>query len=123
MTKYHLKRHCLTFVRSSDFETLRLDQDCVSEIQDYRTPLNLFDIGRQYVRKINVSELDEKIENISDFQKFVSSIVRVDELWLIDERRKTTNPIILDHNVMTFQAYVGYFHAFGVSCVKRIVVV
>lgn len=65
----------------------------LSNIKDFREPHELFDFPKGYFRKVNISFIDEHIDDIGDWKQFINSIVGIDRLYIINDR-KISNPIM-----------------------------
>ncbi|MBQ5988370.1 MAG: hypothetical protein IJL67_02630 [Oscillospiraceae bacterium] len=89
-------------------------------VQDYNVPYNLLDCNLPYVRKISTDVLDEQTDTFDEFQKIVAMISDVDELILIDSRKKNCNSEIIDNfSEITLKAYISLFYKCGI---KKIII-
>ena len=84
-------------------------------IRDFDTPIDLFDFGANgYVRKIPLSSLDRDMDDINDWQGFVSRVKDTDKLLLLDDRTVNDNPIVRDFGIFTKQRYLAALAANGI---------
>ena len=100
-----------------DVAAINLTDDELKDIQNYTVPFNLFDCFVKYLRKIYVSVLDENSDTYTDFTRYVNEVADVDELLLVNDRRKTDNPIIEEYSDATLQAYLYLLDKNGINSV------
>ena len=65
----------------------------LTDIKDFREPLGLFDLPLGFYRKVNITYLDEQLDDIDDWRRFINSLRGIDRLYIIDDRN-TINPIM-----------------------------
>ena len=95
--------------------TIFLEREDCNQIQNYDAPYNIFDCNKRYRRKISVSVLDRDADSIVNFNKILRYIDKVDELFLINDRKTVDNPIIQSYSECTLKAYVKLFMNNGIE--------
>ena len=84
------------FLPAPDGRTVQLDmydKINLSEIKNFTQEIDLFDLPGKCFRKVNVSYLDEYIDDLSDWNHFIKPLIGVDCLYLVDDR-PVRNPIM-----------------------------
>ena len=69
------------------------------------------------MRKIPLSSLDRDMDDINDWQGFVSRVKDTDKLLLLDDRTVNDNPIVRAFDTFTKQRYLAALAANGVHAV------
>ncbi|MBO4391054.1 MAG: hypothetical protein J5825_09395 [Lachnospiraceae bacterium] len=67
---------------------------------------NLFDVGKKYVRKISLNELDDAIDTIEDWTGFIKTVDEYDELIIYNDVPFSSNMIISAYRTATLKAYL-----------------
>lgn len=75
-------------------------------VPQYGEEYCLFDINRPIIRQISVSELDEKIDTLEDWETFVHSLRGIDTLVVKGTEVQYENPIMNDYRGATIKAYL-----------------
>lgn len=83
-------------------------------IQDFRQERNLFD-NEHFYRKVNLSYLDEKIDSLNDFEKFVNLCKNFDILFLEDDRPKNNNLVYKNFENFILKGYIYFFEKYGIK--------
>ena len=86
------------FLPAPDGRTVQLDmydKINLSEIKNFTQEIDLFDLPGKCFRKVNLSYLDEHIDNLADWNLFIKPLTGVDCLYLVNDRH-TCNPIMRD---------------------------
>lgn len=78
----------------------------VSQIKEFSEGMGLFDTPGGYFRKVGLSYLDEHLDSLCDWNRFVRLIKGVDCLFLIDDR-VYRNPIMRCYGRKLNQRYVS----------------
>ena len=89
----HTHQDFLSALDNPTVATNKYGQINLSEIKDFNNELDLFDIPGKCFRKVNVSYLDEYIDDLSDWNHFIKPLFGVDCLYLVDDR-PVRNPIM-----------------------------
>lgn len=89
----HTHQDFLSALDSPTVATNKYGQVNLLEIKDFTNELDLFDIPGKCFRKVNVSYLDEYIDDLSDWNHFIKPLIGVDCLYLVDDR-PVRNPIM-----------------------------
>ena len=88
----------------------------LARIKDISQERELFDFSSSYVRKVELSYLDEHIDNLSDWKDFVRPLAGLDCLYLVDDRT-VLNPIMRDYASTINRKYVAMFRKCGIHAV------
>lgn len=78
----------------------------VSEIREFCEAPDLFDVPGKCFRKVRLSYLDERLDSLCDWNRFVQLVKGVDCLFLIDDRIYL-NPIMRDYGHELNRRYVS----------------
>jgi len=81
----------------------------------YLREYNLFDYPI-YRRNIPLSVLDGKVDSQQDFDAVVKKVKYVDELYLVDDRRKSESILVQNHASATKRAFLWHFLNAGIRC-------
>jgi len=85
----------------------------VAGIRDYTDEMDLFDFGCPYMRKVRLSELDECLDEQSDFDAFVARTKGLDRLLVVDDRQ-IEHPIMAEYDKLTKSRYVAALKDAGI---------
>ncbi len=69
-----------------------------------------------YRRKIPLSVLDGNVDTKDDFDVFLKKVKYVDELYLVDDRKRSESPFVQKHALATKKAFLWHFLNAGVLC-------
>ncbi len=106
------------FLLQCDYEKLEMNRFLKSMPAD--TPLyiqknDLFDYP-VYRRKIPLSVLDGFVDSQRDFDAIVKKVKYVDELYLVDDRKKSESVFVQNHAAATKKAFIWHFLNVGILC-------
>ena len=98
----------------------KLEMENFFQFMPADTPLylqenDLFDYP-VYRRKIPLSVLDGNVDTRQDFDVFVKKVKYVDELYLVDDRKKSDSVFVQKHAVATKKAFLWHFLNAGIQC-------
>lgn len=85
----------------------------LSRIKDAAHERELFDTSSNYIRKVQLSFLDEHIDDMSDWEKFVRPLAGLNCLYLVDDRT-ILNPIMRDFADCVNRRYVAMLKKCGI---------
>jgi len=77
----------------------------VSKVRHFIMERELFDTAGNYFRKVPLSYLDEHIDDIADWKRFVGPLSGLNCLFLIDDRT-IRNPIMREYGRTQNQRYL-----------------
>ena len=86
----------------------------LSGVKDFRDPPDLFDYAQGYYRKISISFLDEKIDDLEDWRRFINPLHGIDRLYLVNDRH-ISNPIMSAYAEAVNSRYLSKFKEDGIS--------
>lgn len=86
-----------------DLDKIILQNFDDSEIQDFGTGHNLFDLGSRLERKIKISDFDKMIDTQSDFDDFAQKLEEDSILYIENDRTNVENPIYKDFSRSLFE--------------------
>ena len=75
-------------------------------VPEYGEEYCLFDVGKPITRQISIQDLDNMIDTLQDWEKFISSLREIDTLVIKDTHVKYENPIVEDYRKATIMAYL-----------------
>lgn len=87
-------------------EAIPFFQGNIDSVLDVEMPYTLFDVNKEYIRKVDVEYLDNCIDTECEWNIFAQKIVELDEIVLVCDSNKSTNPIISKYRECTVKAYV-----------------
>ena len=88
-------------------------QTVPSQIKDIREVRELFDTPGHYFRKVNLSYLDEHIDNPSDWNRLVKPLQGIDCLFIMNDRI-VTNAIMQAFAANRDRRYLAKFRQDGI---------
>ena len=98
-----------------DLNVIALSAEELSRIRPLTEPMDLFDFPGPYRRKVNLSELDEFIDDQTDWLRFTNRLQDLQQLILVDDRN-IVNPLMTDYDRTTKSRYAHALAAFGCPC-------
>lgn len=87
-----------------DLNIIALSAEELSRIRPLTEPMDLFDFPGPYRRKVNLSELDEFIDDQTDWLRFTNRLQDLQQLILVDDRH-IVNPMMTDYDRTTKSRY------------------
>ncbi len=102
----HTHHDFLPAWRGRRFRTRRARLKDLSAVADFSEARGLFDLNGHYVRKVNISYLDEHLDGIHDWNEFIQAITGVDCLYIVDDRR-TENKTMREFGEELTQRYLA----------------
>ncbi len=88
----------------------------LTAVKDFSNERELFDVKGCYFRKVNISYLDEHLDDITDWRAFTAKLVDVDCLYIINDR-KTINQIMHEYGEELNHKYLSRLNRDGIRCV------
>lgn len=110
MNKYIYQK----FLLNCDYEDIQLSELPIyegdeNELLDYQYDYCLFDVGKTVTRKVNISDLDEKVDTEEDWVALLNSLQGIEVIVLCDHEVNYKNPIINNYREATIKAYICRF--------------
>lgn len=107
------------FLLNCEYETISIEDFLfdgnVSHIQYLGTAYNLLDVNVPFIRKIEVSNIDDIIDEQEDWDEFLSYCKDLDCLIIMIKKYDIDNPIILAYREATLKAYVFRLQMAGIK--------
>lgn len=88
----------------------------LAQIKDFTEERELFDTSGNYFRKVNLSYLDEHLDDINDWHAFISRLVDIDCLYIINDRL-VSNQIMRDYGEELNLKYIARLKQDGIKSV------
>ena len=107
MSKYVYQK----FLLNCDYENVKIT-DCsyykgdIGNLLDYRCDYCLFDIGKNMIRKLSITDIDEQVDTEDDWNRLLDALKGLDVLVLYDYDIDSSNPIIKNYREATLKAYL-----------------
>ena len=78
----------------------------LSDIKEFDEEFELFDIPGKRFRKVSISYLDEHLDGIDDWNRFIRPLIGIDCLFLVNDR-DVSNPIMREFANNRNQRYLS----------------
>ena len=88
----------------------------LSDLKDFREPLELFDYPTGYRRKINISYMDEHLDDIDDWKQFVDPLRGINRLYIVNDR-SVSNPIMSAYAEELNHRYLSQLSTDGIHAI------
>lgn len=99
-----------------NINTSEIPSEKLERIRDVGTPKDLFDFTSEgYIRKISLSKLDRDIDDEKDWKSLISKLEEIDNLYLVDDRIISNNPIIERYDKETKTNYAMALNNNGIK--------
>lgn len=92
-----------------DLETHRISWDECTWYLDYKENSALSDCSGKCIRTIHLSELDNKLSTLKDWEEIKEQLCRVQVIVLLDDRQKVDNLIIKAYARRNLRVYMQLF--------------
>ena len=112
----HTHQDFLTSDLTDGTEDISLHAVDLSQIKDISCERELFDVPSRYVRKTQLSHLDEHLDRLSDWEDFVRPLTGLDCLYLVNDR-SISNPIMCEYANSLDRRYIAMFKKYGILAV------
>ena len=99
-----------------DFATREASCVQLSKVKDFRDAESLFDLAGDYTRKVNLSYLDEHLDDIHDWNDFVRPLSGLGCLYIVNDRM-TINPIMREYGEELTRRYLSRLKEDGIHAV------
>ena len=99
-----------------DFATREASCVQLSKVKDFRDAESLFDLAGDYTRKVNLSYLDEHLDDIHDWNDFVRPLSSLDCLYIVNDRT-TINPIMREYGEELTRRYLSRLKEDGIPTI------
>jgi hypothetical protein len=109
----HTHHDFLPHAGINDFATHEASRVCLSKIKDFREAECLFDLSDGYKRKVNLSYLDEHLDDVRDWNEFIRPLSGIDCLYIVNDRT-TINPIMREYGKELTRRYLSRLKEDGI---------
>ncbi len=99
-----------------DFAAHEASRIWLSDIRDFKEAEGLFDLAGGYMRKVNLSYLDEHLDDIHDWNDFIRPLTGIDCLYVVNDRT-TVNPIMREYGEELTRRYLSKLKEDGIHAV------
>lgn len=107
------------FLLNCEYETINVEDFLfdgnVSQIQYLGTSYNLLDINVSFVRKIEISNIDDIIDEQEDWDEFLSHCKDLDCLVIVIKKYDIDNPVLSAYREATLKAYIFRLQVAGIK--------
>ena len=107
------------FLLNCEYETINVEDFLfdgnVSQIQYIGTSYNLLDINVSFVRKIEISNIDDIIDEQEDWDEFLSHCKDLDCLVIVIKKYDIDNPVLSAYREATLKAYIFRLQVAGIK--------
>lgn len=107
------------FLLNCEYETISIEDFLfdgnVSYIQYLGTSYNLLDVNVPFIRKIEISNIDDIIDEQEDWDEFLSYCKDLDCLVMVLRKCDEENPIISAYREATLKAYIFRLQVAGIK--------
>ncbi|SFA88432.1 hypothetical protein SAMN05216249_10498 [Acetitomaculum ruminis DSM 5522] len=116
MSKYIYQK----FLLNCEYEKINLSDYPITtknlmEVPNFGEDYCIFDIGKEIVRKISLSTMDETIDTEDDWNNFEKKLENIDLLIITGISKKYNNPIVQAYRVATVKAYLFRFSMLSIK--------
>ena len=99
------------FLLNCDYESIELHdfpffEGNIDDVLDYHHDYCIFDIGKDVIRKIDIAEIDDRVDTEEDWNNLVNMLCEVDSVVLYNYGVNATNLIINRYRETTLKAYL-----------------
>ena len=102
--------------KSENIDPIALSADELAKVRPLTDPKDLFDFPGPYCRKVNLSELDEFIDDPDDWRHFTRQLCGLNQLIMVDDR-PIVNPLMTTYDRTVKLRYAKALAAIGCPCV------
>lgn len=107
MNKYIYQK----FLLNCEYENIEMSEVPIyggnkQELLDYHCDYCIFDFGKDAIRRINITDLDEKIDSEEDWDALLGSLNDINSIVLCGSDTEYSNPIIENYRKATVKAYI-----------------